>query len=118
MNVEAIGLEAVLKEREEKFAFGDTGKNPLEFLHKGQLFKIKINHVHSGNDIYNTLAHKHHPVIISKKPSRYVTFARVYKDDACVVILNARCHPNDNPSRKLGRKIALNRAVKWIEENF
>lgn len=121
--------EAVLKEQEEsKFVFMDAGRNPVEFLHKGQVFKIHIKHFHSGRKFYGPLKSKNerrrselwnHPIHTRSKPARYVTHAHIMRaDGGKLAFIEARCHPNDNPSRKLGRKIALNRAVKWIEENF
>lgn len=44
----------------------------------------------------------------------YVTKCDLIEEgsNAIVCSAEARCHPNDNPSRKIGRAIAVGRAVK------
>jgi hypothetical protein len=69
-------------------------------------YRIKIKHLHEGN--------------VGKKllmGARYATVAEVEDDKRNVIATaTAICGKRDNPSRKLGRQIAVGRALKKYTE--
>lgn len=69
--------------------------------------KVKIVHVHKQSDLEGLKLEN------SKRAPRYVTYAILLDADGMVqTISSAACSPKDTPSRKMGRAIAHNRAIK------
>lgn len=77
--------------------------------------EIKVKHLHQGNDpigvVRSTLCQSHgNPV------PKYVTVATIYRyhneHKADVALGIAVCNEKDNPSRQIGWRIAVGRALK------
>ena len=52
-----------------------------------------------------------------RKLPRYITVAKLYDETETMVAEGtATCSPRDNPSRKLGRIIAVNRCIKAFDD--
>ena len=45
-------------------------------------------------------------------PPRWVTIAELWNGNTKITEAAAFCHPNDNPSRRIGRTIAHNRVIE------
>lgn len=75
------------------------------FLPEG--YRVRVAHLHPGNSSSNQRKK------LGKTNARYVTIARLFTQDGEVPIGKgiAACSSKDNPSRHLGREIAVGRAM-------
>jgi hypothetical protein len=72
--------------------------------------RVRVVHLHPGNTSVNQLK-KH-----GKTNTKYVTIARLYDDnsewDYPIATGVAACSSKDNPSRQVGRQVAVGRAMR------
>lgn len=77
--------------------------------------RAQVVHLHTGNASKNQLKR------IGKTNAKYVTIARLWDydvntdEEVCVAEGIAACSPKDNPSRQVGRAVAIGRALKEYE---
>lgn len=73
-------------------------------------FKVRIEHVTDPQELQKQVRKA------GDVPPRFVTWADVLDEQGHVVAFGgAFCSHKDNPSRKMGRAIAHNRALKYLE---
>lgn len=76
--------------------------------------KVHIRHLHKGNSTdeerTRTYDYSDSEVIFMVHP--YITQARLLKKDEVVSRAEAACGQFDSPNRKIGRQIAIGRALK------
>jgi len=71
--------------------------------------RVHVVHLHEGNVSRNQLKK------IGHTNARYVTIARLLDDDTVVAEGLSACSQKDNPSRKIGRAVAIGRALASYE---
>ena len=71
---------------------------------------VRVVHLHPGNTTKNQLKR------IGKTNAKYVTIAKLYDDEHPFSVAQgiAACGSKDSPTRKLGRSIAIGRALKEL----
>ncbi len=71
--------------------------------------RVHVVHLHEGNVSRNQLKRLGHT------NAKYVTIARLLDDDTVIAEGLSACSQKDNPSRKIGRMVAVGRALAQYE---